>query len=340
MTGAAWSQDCPGPDCAVVRQDGVTGTGIYATIGEAVAAAATTGFENILVYPGRYEENFEIAFGTLTIRSLDGPLLTCINGPAEAGVGGTVVVRTGAELNLIGFTVSGASSGVVPVDGSTVRLYNNVLSGNQLDGLTVFWTSTTVTAPTISVINCVLANNGRDGVSITVPLELSMIFSGIHNNIFSGNSRYGLGIFTASTNNASSDTRARLSVTHNIVSGSGSGNYSPLIVTNGSPATGQFNVSTVNYLNTSPGFVNSASGCGPDVRLITTSAAINTGWDASQYRDIDGTRNDLGVFGGPYAAGYFNSSNDGPVVRDLEGPTAIRVGDGTFTVRGKAASRP
>lgn len=60
-----------------------------------------------------------------------------------------------------------------------------------------------------------------------------------------------------------------------------------------------------------PGFLNAA---GFDFRLRNDSTSRNQGHPSPADADPDGTRNDLGAYGGPGAAGFFPSSQLGPTV--------------------------
>jgi hypothetical protein len=88
-----------------------------------------------------------------------------------------------------------------------------------------------------------------------------------------------------------------------------------------------------------PRFVGAGTN---DVRLRVSSPAsqcINAGPVTASFNDPDGSRNDLGAFGGPYAATFFESPLDGPMVRQVTvNPSPVIQGE-TFTIRAIGAVR-
>ncbi|MFV9644501.1 MAG: hypothetical protein ACNYWU_01640, partial [Desulfobacterales bacterium] len=60
---------------------------------------------------------------------------------------------------------------------------------------------------------------------------------------------------------------------------------------------------------------------------------IDAGMVSSTYNDPDGTRNDMGVYGGPGAASFWPEPAGGPVVTELSvTPPSVPVG-GTLTLK-------
>jgi hypothetical protein len=52
----------------------------------------------------------------------------------------------------------------------------------------------------------------------------------------------------------------------------------------------------LDYINEDPNFVDYV-----DFELLATSPCLNAGHPDSQYKDKDGSRNDIGAYGGPHA---------------------------------------
>jgi len=342
--GTAGAQDCPpGETCAYVRQDGVTGTWTYPDLTAAVEASTVEGFRRILVYPGYYRENLDVTQGGLTIESVEGPLLTCIDGSGSSQSNDAVVTVVGTlKLTLIGLNLSGSGYGVLVPNSADVSLYNCVIEGNAVSGIYAVYSTDSVAATRLLAQNCVVKDNRGPGILILTPNCFSNSappspYITLRNCIIIGNELEGVrarcnnGI--GPYNHANVD---RFVCRYNIING------------NSAPFSFIPNwVQSNNNTTESAGFVPStaATGCGTDVRLRqpTTpggtggSFAINNGFPGAAYLDPDGSRNDIGAFGGPYAAGYFGTN--APVVRDVQGPLQINVGDGEFTINAKGATR-
>jgi hypothetical protein len=68
------------------------------------------------------------------------------------------------------------------------------------------------------------------------------------------------------------------------------------------------------------------------VDLLSGSPCINAGKIGSVYNDPDGTRSDMGVYGGPGAANWWPYPAGGPIVTELSvTPPSVPVG-GTLTL--------
>ncbi|MEQ8822177.1 MAG: right-handed parallel beta-helix repeat-containing protein [Sumerlaeia bacterium] len=343
MTAFAQDFDCPSADCVVVRQDGATTgsqIGVYDTIQAAILAAPSQGFSEILVYPGEYRETLQINQGGLTLRAIDGPLLTCINGADDTDSTIPVVsLGFAQEVTLIGFNIRGGGYGVFLSDSAEVRLQNCVVEGNRISGIYSEWTTINVTPPQLTVSNCVVTNNAGNGIDVILPSvnPTTCSFTTIQNSIVSENA--GVGIYvsflTAFSTQSTPNESERFQMQYNLVTANVVGNYGGFLLGIG----GKLPIPATNASNLSVGFLDSSPGCGRDVRLRTNSQARNAGWPTTAFRDPDGSRNDLGVFGGPFAAGFFTTIDDGPVVKQVTPLGTIRISDGPFTIEAVGAAR-
>jgi parallel beta-helix repeat protein len=157
--------------------------------------------------------------------------------------------------------------------------------------------------------------------------------SEIYNNIIKDKSALGIGIDIINSSNSK--------IINNLIFNSGKGIneensistvFNNIVMNNNifgmqlSP-TSQYNFNdvwnnSVNYLEINPGsndisynplFVDTTKG---DYRLLPNSPCINAGNFNVQYNDPDGTRNDIGVYGGPYADATWNFTNETSLAMD------------------------
>jgi len=179
---------------------------------------------------------------------------------------------TTIEGNVYAWDVSdGWISGLTIVDDDTAGIHcynssltsvNNVIRDQPHDGIHSSNCS-------LAARNNTLVGNGGNGVFL---FDSSQAV--IENNIFTSNGSYGVGGETGSV--PLSD--------YNDFWQNGQGNYGPEFA----PGT--------HDLAVDPLFV----GAG-DYRLQTGSSCVDAGNPDSQYNDPDGSRNDMGAFGGPYS---------------------------------------
>lgn len=326
---------------AIVRQDGIAENDTYETITAAIAAAENSGYTEIVVYPGSYRENLDIAIAGLTIRSLDGPLLTCLDGSGSStSTDATVAVESGVSLTMIGLNIGGAGYGAFVPNSADMTLRNCVIEGNYIAGVYAEYTDRQTPITRVLLDNCVIINNHGDGISLNTGSNTEvnadhLFYASVRNCIVMQSQGYGINL--PGDSQYADSTISRVQVSYNLFQENVIAAYSPQFTTTGESFRVPF--SATNLTEASADLLLSATGCGADVRLQSTSGAVNTGNPGSQFRDPDGTRNDMGVFGGPFAENYFTDLDGGPVVRDVEGPTTIRQSDRTFTIRAKAAIR-
>ena len=101
-----------------------------------------------------------------------------------------------------------------------------------------------------------------------------------------------------------------------------------------------------NYCNCSPGpgsisenplYVEPITG---NYRLQVASPCVDAGWPVKTELDPDGTRNNMGAYGGPGSADFWPDSPGAPVVTDLTVTPAAVPQDGTVTIKATGRVRP
>jgi len=181
-----------------------------------------------------------------------------------------IINNTGCKAGAIHLAGLGTANGD-HVDNSAI-IRNNIIAGNY---------SNTSNSPVM--VNCdytvdsVIENNVfADNSTASGPGAIQVVGSGcstnIRNNIFYSNA-------------SSSSTMGII----NDYSGGAELEYNCFHANSGDALTGTGN------LNSNPDFINER-----DYRLDTSSPCINTGDPDSSYNDLDGSRNDMGAYGGPY----------------------------------------
>ena len=254
----------------------------FKTIGEALPYAFPG--DTVLVAAGTYLERFAIPVGVTLLGS--GAEQTIIDG---GGTDGSVVyVNPGSTID--GFTITGSGSqyfdsGIWHSEGE-VTIRHNRFSGNSVGLFSWCWDPDCGAVAILE--NNIFAGNTRAGVDANNEPVHHIV-----NNAVVGNGR-GLVL-----NNAASIAENNI-----IVQNSGDG-----LVGNGWNPTVRYNdvwANGVNYLGVSPGpgdistdpmFVNPVAD---DYQLHPCSPAIDAGNPDDAYRDPDGSRNDMGAYGGPY----------------------------------------
>jgi hypothetical protein len=83
----------------------------------------------------------------------------------------------------------------------------------------------------------------------------------------------------------------------------------------------------------------SATSCNQDFRLTPNSQCRDAGQAGIGWLDPDGTRNDIGAYGGPGAATFYTNPNDGPIIREVTIDKGMVPKGETFTIRAKGAVR-
>ena len=315
-------------DWVTVKQDG---TGNYTTI-QAALDDPSRFYNEIVVYPGVYQENLLIA-GGVTLRGYYGPLLTAIDG--QKAVGGrqnTVKVNAGvSDVEIIGLYITGGSQGIYISTSTDILIANCVIHANTNAGV-LLYNEKSSEIGMLNLRNNVLMSNAY-GLYFSDDQDYYcyLSYANVFNNVFFGNSAYAIAADHSSAQNVE-----RVVIDYNCYNGNVSGDYGTgLTSSKGTIVPGSHEVFQ------SPLFLGTATGPGYDVRLRTNPASpcIDEGSPSVSAADPDGTRNDIGAYGGPYAASFYESPNDGPIVRNVTiTPGSVAQGE-TFTVQATVAVR-
>lgn len=153
-----------------------------------------------------------------------------------------------------------------------IMMRNNMLFANGPDGGDGIFVQGNH-AHSFAIYNNTMVGNSGDGISV----DPASAFGDIRNNIIMGHGRIGLKLVP-------DDPVSR--------------DYNNLF-NNGTGGTKNFDGhggSGKNSINLDPHFVNALAG---DLRLQSDSPSLNTGDPAARFNDSDGTRNDMGAYGGP-----------------------------------------
>lgn len=328
-----FAQECPtGSFCATVRQDVAPGGNVYRTI----QAAVNSGNNLIFIYPGVYPENLTVASG-VTLKAIDGPLFTCLQ--ASPGSPAVDVSQGTRGVKLIGLSILGGSRGVNVQNTADVTVSNCIIDGAGSAGVYSFWDEEGNPLTSLTLVNSVVRNtqNGSGLVMADTTTLRDIGYNAfghdlvVRNNIITNNSSYGIYAETPCCGFRYQNVDKVL-ISNNYILGNLTGQLGPGInVANGFVAS--------DTISTGPtGFLGTAIGCGFDARLAANSQLIDRGVTDVSFRDPDGTRNDIGPYGGPDSAGFFVSPTDGPVVREILVPAVVQRGD-TVTIQATGAVR-
>ena len=266
----------------------ITVPATYATITQAMSHAASG--DTIAVAPGTYHESVYIISG-VTLRSQSGPANTIIDAT------GYNYAISGYSGRVQGFTLRNASSaGVISTSsGNSLKVVNNIIENNKGQGIYFYG------GRGFLISNNIIRNNNSSDYGGGIRLSDADDKSKVVNNVIINNTGTdGGGIYLSDNANAL--------VYNNIITGN-SGAYaggirywssSPTLayndVWNNSPAN-YFNATIWESISSNPQFVD---GPGGNYRLSPSSSpCINTGNPDAQYNDKDGSRNDMGAYGGP-----------------------------------------
>ncbi len=254
----------------------------YSTIQSAVNAAI--GGDTVLVSPGIYTGSIDLKLN-VNLKSVGGASLTTINGG--------IILANGQNNNIIeGFTVTNTSgTGISGSSSGTPTIKNNIIKNNGWIGIYMYSSSPLILNNIIEgnvggingnggnprIINNVIKNNS--GISQGGGIYYVNSSAKIFNNIIVNNyaSQYGGGV--KGWNNG-----AGYEVDYNNIWNNTAGL--------GQPEYGDCNPGP-NSLSTNPLFSDA------NYHLQSTSPCKNTGNPLAEYNDIDSTRNDMGVYGGP-----------------------------------------
>jgi hypothetical protein len=194
-------------DCTARQEGGGTHEDPYKTIQYALERPATGPGDTLLVAPGVYPENLVLDFCSVTLRSLQGPAATVLDGQ---GRGSTVVIRhleRGLRPVLEGFTITGGSGtpfgpgsagGGVFLHDTNAELIDCIVSGNSAlrgGGVAVVAATATLTKVTLHDNVAGIAPGIRDGhgggLFVYAEAEASVVCGRISGNV----AGRGAGIF-------------------------------------------------------------------------------------------------------------------------------------------------
>lgn len=269
----------------------------YTKINDAIFYAQQD--DTIKVYPGRYEEVVVINKNLSLVGS--GPQFTFIYS-SDHGIN----INQNYKSTIIGFTITASRSGIYISNSSEAIIRNNILVSNGANGIEISSNSKE------TIANNVISNNVLSGIAtnytgFTTPSSQPNIF----NNILSTNGKYGIGVYVTGT----------ITISYNNVYANVSGNYSGC-----SAGTGD--------ISQSPAFVDAPTG---NFTLLSTSTSKNAGRPGSADADLDGSRNDMGAYGGPDAVSFWPYPQGTPIITNLTAtPTAVQKG-GTITIKATGA---
>lgn len=261
-------------DGATIKVD-PNGGGEFLLLQQAINSASVG--DVVLVGPGTYDEPIIIDKGIKVI-GID-PMVCKIvytgSGSAVTFKGGT----QGAQILRLSITSLGGD-GILCEAGSVSVIKNNVITGTGGDGIEA------KSGATVSILNNTIGDNRQIGIYSYDPAT-------IVNNIINSNGEGGI---RWRTNHSSSE----FPINYNDVWGNIGSGYRREISSSDPPSSD---------IAQNPQFVNATAG---DYRLQPTSPCINAGWDNSVYADPDGSRNDIGAYGGP------DAPSPGPMVVEIE----------------------
>ena len=188
-------------------------------------------------------------------------------------------------------------------EGTETIVANNLIKGNtgNASGAIMCWG----TAPTIK--NNIIVENNSSGIFLNTNSMPTPAAPLITSNIIVDNVAYGINDWQANSNEV---------VTYNNIFNNTEGDYFQT-------------TSDIGDIDDDPEFVNPSKD---DYHLQETSPCIDTGTPGAAHTDPDGSRNDMGIFGGPFA-GFWVEPYNGPVVTSVEAsPSSVQQG-GTITIR-------
>lgn len=278
--------------------------GPITNIADAIISASVG--DTVLVGPGYYDA-FTVT-KKLNIISEEGPGKTSIT-----SAGPVTFAETGSYSMISGFTITiDAGDGIlISEHAHYIRIENNIISSCSENGIHINADNSLLEYTSIQ--NNTIAFNKGEGIYLHVYSSSyggSIRHCAITNNILFKNSNYGIRYNYPGS--------AVCTVANNIFFGN--------IMDSVSGVTAD--ISTGN-LFTDPLFIDTEIS---DFHLQAGSLAIDAGMAGAVYNDPDSTRNDMGVYGGPGAAGFWPNPAGGPIVTNIAvTPPSVPVG-GTISL--------
>ncbi|MEK7146232.1 MAG: right-handed parallel beta-helix repeat-containing protein [Patescibacteria group bacterium] len=250
------------------------------------AINASNDGDTICVEAGTYYENLVMDGRTINLQSLDGADVTTLDG---MDIASTISVLNGSNGLIDGFTIQNGYDGFglgggIAIDGSSPTVQHSRITSNTFNGIDITNNSNPI------IQNSVISDNMFNGVHVTdsseptlnnltivenwtagVRSELNSNVT-INNSVIVDNFNEGLG----------NDIGSTLVGDYNNVSGNAWGNYDVGVVAG------------VGSISSTPDFVDQTW-----FRLDAGSAGIDQGNPSAVVNDSNGTRNDMGTYGGP-----------------------------------------
>ena len=330
----------------------------YATI-QAAFSAAVNGDE-ILVAPGTYTGAFLFPAKNIRFRSSDGAATTILQGTGALGQP-VLMMAPGTTLGSIveGFTITGGvgvyGGGINIQNGGSAKILHNRIIGNTAtaEGAGIYSYATNV----IHVEGNLIAENSSGGARAGAMTAINGA-SIVRNNVFANNSAGSGGAIYAVVgqvlrltnctfygNSASSgpaiDGDGSV-VLENCILWNHAGN--PIRITGSSSASALYTCvqDGSSWTWTGNGCITNdplfADAANRDFRLQAGSPAINAGNPAPAFNDVDGSRNDMGATGGPYAStptsGGIRWTRKASMPIGRRNTAAVACGDAIYTFGG------
>jgi len=276
-----------------------SGGGDHITI-EAGINAAYPG-DTVKVGPGSYYEQIVIDKDIELIGS--GPNFTTINASNETG--DTVTFTSNQTPVISSFTITGNGNGITLISKGIVK--NCVITGCGKSGIYIH------SSPSfdIAVINCTIVFNMSDGVYVYHNGTVNLT-----GNIIGLNGRYGIWTQNNKYHTITKDFQ------YNNVFNNNKGNLYECLEGTG-------------YISQNPKFIDQEAG---NYALRSDSPCRDTGKPGAEYNDPDGTRSDMGAYGGPASASYWPYT-EGPSVTEISVMPASVPKGGKITIKAKARVR-
>jgi hypothetical protein len=289
---------------------GFTITGGWAYYGGGIRAYGTAEVGNcivtgnrVIIYGDPYMDRFPVGSGGGIFADEEARITNCriqrnfarLTGGGLAATGNTVIEQSAISRNRAGTSGAGLLIGEGSVTVRNCRITRNTIYLGQAGGLLIkqppFGSATTATLTNTLIANN-QAGNGGSGLVVSGGAQATLINCVIYGNLAeSGQGERGL-----------------LRLTHNVqmLNTIIWGNRGELPRRTLAAITEYSNIQNLSptllngNIDTDPLWVDPQRG---DFHLQPGSPCIDAGHPGDAYRDLDGSRNDMGLYGGPWGEG-------------------------------------